>query len=102
MQPENKEARPGLQPVPSLSEKFDNQASLSNSTPLPRQALIENQLDEILTCWRWARSLDHRLGVYRLQFEHDVAAGLAIDHQALANEIASFRNVAQSLSEAAA
>jgi hypothetical protein len=50
--------------------------SISNPTEAQRQ---ERNLDEILTCWRWARSLDHRLNVYQLQFEHDVAGALAGD-----------------------
>ncbi|MGZ4862849.1 MAG: hypothetical protein ACXV2E_08735 [Halobacteriota archaeon] len=67
---------------------------LSNPTEAQRQ---ERNLDEILTCWRWARSLDHRLNIYQLQFEHDVAGALASDHQALASEINSFRTVVHEL-----
>ena len=97
MQPEKKEARTGSQPVPSLAETFDDQAPFSNPSTPPRQALNEELLDEILTCWRWARSLDHRLGLYQLQFERDVAGALDTDHWRLANEVASFKTVAQAL-----
>jgi hypothetical protein len=71
----------------------NDQQEISSASEKPKQDL----LDEILTCWRWARSLDHRLDVYRLQFEHDVTGALDTDYQALANEISSFRTVIHEL-----
>lgn len=77
-----------------FNNRDNRRRSVSNPTEAQRQ---ERNLDEILTCWRWARSLDHRLDVYRLQFEHDVAGALDADYQALANEISSFRTVVHEL-----
>ena len=97
MQPKNEEARKAVATaIPSLKRK-NVPINVSNPTAAQRQ---ERNLDEILTCWRWARSLDHQLDVYQLQFEHDVAGALSTDHYALANEIGSFRAVAQTLGAA--
>ena len=77
-----------------LNNPINRRQHVSNPTEAQRQ---EGNLDEILTCWRWARSLDHRLNVYRLQFEHDVAGALDTNHDALANEISSFRTIVHEL-----
>jgi hypothetical protein len=79
--------------IPSLNTKADRRQLASNPTARRDQDFC----DAILTCWRWARSLDHRLDVYRLQFEHDVAGALDTNHHALANEISSFRTIAHGL-----
>ena len=78
MQPRNEEARSRSRTVRASQETIIRRQLVSNPTEAQRQ---ERTLDEILTCWRWARSLDHRLNVYRLQFEHDVAAALDTDHR---------------------
>ena len=97
MQPK-KEETPQARTGRGLNIGDDNpRPHISNPTEAQRQ---ERNLDEILTCWRWARSLDHRLNVYQLQFEHDVVGALATDHRALANEIGSFKAVAQTLGAA--
>ena len=93
MQPKIEEA-PKARTGRGLNNRDNRRRSVSNPTEAQRQ---ERNLDEILTCWRWARSLDHRLNVYQLQFQHDVAGALATDHQALANEIGSFRTIAHGL-----
>ena len=95
MQPKIRRGREsGRHRNPEPQEEKRPETNVSNPTAAQRQ---ERNLDEILTCWRWARSLDHRLNVYQLQFQHDVAGALAIDHQALANEIGSFRIIAHGL-----
>jgi hypothetical protein len=93
MQPKTEEA-PQARTGRGFNEALNRRQLISNPTEAQRQ---ERNLDEILTCWRWARSLDHRLDIYRLQFEHDVAGALDTDHQALANEISSFRTIVQEL-----
>ena len=92
MQPENEEAGKAVATaIPSPECAFNRNHSCKPTRD------EEQALDEILTCWRWARSLDHRLGVYRLQFAHNVAGALNTDHNALAAEIGSFKNVTQAL-----
>lgn len=93
MQPKIEEA-PKARTGRGLNNRDNRRRSVSNPTEAQRQ---ERNLDEILTCWRWARSLDDRLNVYRLQFEYDVAGALATDHQALTDEISSFRAVVHEL-----
>jgi hypothetical protein len=84
-----------------IGRGFNNRDNRRRSISNPAEAQRpERSLDEILTCWRWARSLDHRVNVYQLQFEHDVAGALTTNHQALANEIGSFNAVTQSLGAA--
>ena len=91
MQSEKIEA-PGREPRGLSREK--NSAPLFNSVTEPTQ---EDKIDDILTCWRWARSLDQRLAVYQLQLECGVAGALMVDHDRLATEITSFNAVAKSL-----
>jgi hypothetical protein len=91
MQPK-KEETPQARTGRGLCKPLNRRRHVSNPTEAQRQ---ERNLDEILTCW--ARSFDHRLNVYRLQFEHDVAGALANDHQALTAEINSFCTIGQGL-----
>ena len=93
MQPKIEEA-PQARTERGFSKQLNRRQLIISPTEAQRQ---ERNLDEILTCWRWARSLDHRLNVYRLQFEHDVAGAINRDHDALASEISSLRTVVREL-----
>ena len=94
MQAKNEEAgRAVATAIPGLNKKADRRQLISSPTA-PRD---QDFCDQILTCWRWARYLDHQLDLYQLQFEHDVAGAFYTDHDALANEISSFRTVVREL-----
>ena len=93
MQPKIEEA-PQARTERGFSKQLNRRQLIFSPTEAPRE---QEFCDEILTCWRWARSLDHRLNVYQLQFEHDVAGAINRDHDALANEISSFRTVVREL-----
>ena len=90
---------------PKIEEAPQARTGRGFGKPLDRRQLISSPTaprdqdfcDDILTCWRWARSLNQRLDVYHLQFEHDVAGAIDRDHDALANEISSFRTVVREL-----
>lgn len=115
--PPKSEARETVGAAPSLGNEKDR-PNLDNATSLPGQefnradghpfggrsidarAELDDALkrvEELLACWHWCRSLDHRLRLAQLRFDH---CGYPADEQKrLEQEVAEFKYVCRWFAE---
>jgi hypothetical protein len=97
--PEGRKVDFGIATGPTqLKPSLSAEQGTSPATPLQfdQDAALE-RVEDLLACWRWRLSLEHRLRLAKLRFEF---VGLDEEEQdKLAAEVAEFKQVSASLAE---